>query len=83
MMYLDNMKKGGTVTASEYNLIAAYIYYTDAIVYADNGKYYISTPQETITYNTKTELLADIQYNMECIKVMYEDRESDGKSSDY
>lgn len=83
MMHLDNMKKSGIVTASEYSLIAAYIDYTDAIVYEDNGKFYISIPQETITYNTKQELLSDVRFNMECIKDMYSDREADGKSSDY
>ena len=76
--YPNELLRIGMIDKSEYNKISAYIYYTSAFVYYEAGKgFVIDTPEITITYDTKEELMQDISYNLECIKIAYEDRAAD------
>lgn len=77
-MYPDAMLQEGLITKSEYNKITAYIKFTDAFVYFDASKgFIIDIPQDTIIFNNKADFIQDIDFNLECIKEAYHDRECD------
>lgn len=83
-VYPDAMLKTGLITKSEYNKIDAYLAWSNAAVYfaADKG-FVIDTPEITITHKSKKSFMNDVNYNLECIKELFADREADGKSSEY
>ena len=45
---------------------------TDAIVSVKSGKWVISTPGETLIYDTTEDMMEDINYNLEEIRKAYE-----------
>ena len=83
-IYPAEMLQEGLITKSEYNAICAYLRYTDAIItYECNNGFVISTPQQTIIFNSKKDFMQDVNYNLECIKDCYHDRAVDGIEADY
>lgn len=77
-MYPGAMLQEGLITKAEYNKIIAYINFTDAFVYYDASKgFVIDIPQDTIIFNNKADFMQDINFNLECIKEAYHDRECD------
>lgn len=83
-IYPDAMLDTGLITKSEYNAICAYLRFTDVIItYECNKGFVVSTPQQTIIFSNKADFMQDINYNLECIKECYHDRDVDGDRSEY
>ena len=67
-IYLDQMKE--EFTSEEYNMISEYMDKCNTFVFREGNKYIISGPEDWIEFTSKSELIEDVKYNIECIREM-------------